>query len=446
MQRSLNQTEQIINIVSPSFCAAKWYNATIWLGNGRTASCHHPAAHYIPVNEIHASPSALHNTAFKKERRVEMLEGKRCDECSYCWRVEDNNEPGIFSDRVYKSHIYTADDILKLQEMDPNDNIDPKTLEISFDNLCNLSCTYCNAEFSSTWASDIKSNGPYQGMQTDGGHTYENFAEHAMPFGPKNEDNLFIKKFFEWFHSSLKGNLQELRVTGGEPSRSPYFWKLLDECEGTNFDFAVNSNLMMDQERIGKLIEAASRFENFDLYTSCESYGAHAEFVRHGLKYDQWRSNLIQFTKTAKYRRILIMMTISALSIWSITDFMTDVLNMRKEVNLPNLFNMSLNILRFPSLQSINMITQPEKNRLADKIEEFATNRCSELQEAEHNQILRLVSYLRNVDRAYEDIDSVEAKTNDLVNFVEQYAQRRNMKIENHFPLEFLEWYKTLTV
>jgi hypothetical protein len=141
MQRSLNQTEQIINIVSPSFCAAKWYNATIWLGNGRTASCHHPAAHYIPVNEIHASPSALHNTAFKKERRVEMLEGKRCDECSYCWRVEDNNEPGIFSDRVYKSHIYTADDILKLQEMDPNDNIDPKTLEISFDNLCNLSCT-----------------------------------------------------------------------------------------------------------------------------------------------------------------------------------------------------------------------------------------------------------------------------------------------------------------
>jgi organic radical activating enzyme len=283
-------------------------------------------------------------------------------------------------------------------------------------------------------------------MQTDGGHTYENFAEHAMPFGPKNEDNLFIKKFFEWFHSSLKGNLQELRVTGGEPSRSPYFWKLLDECEGTNFDFAVNSNLMMDQERIGKLIEAASRFENFDLYTSCESYGAHAEFVRHGLKYDQWRSNLIQFTKTAKYRRILIMMTISALSIWSITDFMTDVLNMRKEVNLPNLFNMSLNILRFPSLQSINMITQPEKNRLADKIEEFATNRCSELQEAEHNQILRLVSYLRNVDRAYEDIDSVEAKTNDLVNFVEQYAQRRNMKIENHFPLEFLEWYKTLTV
>jgi organic radical activating enzyme len=240
--------------------------------------------------------------------------------------------------------------------------------------------------------------------------------------------------------------LQELRITGGEPARSPSFWKLLDECEGTNFDFAVNSNLMMDDDRLDKLIAAADRFKNFDLYTSCESYGVHAEFVRHGLKYDQWRSNLIKFAKTAKYRRIHIMMTISALSIWSITDFMTDVLNMRKETERPDLFNMSLNILRFPSFQSINMIDQAQKNMLADKIEAFATTRHAELQESEHNQMLRLVSYLRNVDRAYEDTDSGEAKLSDLTKFVDQYATRRNMKIENHFPPEFLEWYKSLTV
>ena len=63
----LKKTIKIINDISPSFCAAKWYNATIWLGNGRTESCHVPHAHTIPLQEIAVNPSALHNTEFKKK-------------------------------------------------------------------------------------------------------------------------------------------------------------------------------------------------------------------------------------------------------------------------------------------------------------------------------------------------------------------------------------------
>ena len=44
--------DRIINSISPSYCAAKWYNATTWLGSGTTASCHHPPAHKIPLEEI----------------------------------------------------------------------------------------------------------------------------------------------------------------------------------------------------------------------------------------------------------------------------------------------------------------------------------------------------------------------------------------------------------
>jgi hypothetical protein len=34
--------DRVIDKLSASFCGAKWYNATIWLGNGQTTSCHHP--------------------------------------------------------------------------------------------------------------------------------------------------------------------------------------------------------------------------------------------------------------------------------------------------------------------------------------------------------------------------------------------------------------------
>ena len=269
MSRSLEETKKLIDSISPSFCAAKWYNVSIWLGNGRTASCHHPLAHHIPRMELQNNPSALHNTEFKKTARKEMLEGDRPKECGYCWRVEDaaKGKKDVYSDRVYQSHRYTTDEIVKIKDKPWDHNVIPKTVELAFDNLCNLACSYCNAEFSSTWAQDINKNGPYKGMETKGGHTFANNGSHAMPFGHKNEGNEFIKKFFEWF-PSIRGGLQELRVSGGEPARSPSFWKLLEMCDNDTFDFAVNSNLIMPEDRLDTLIESAKKFKAFDIYTS----------------------------------------------------------------------------------------------------------------------------------------------------------------------------------
>lgn len=441
MQRSLKKTIEIVNAISPSFCAAKWYNATIWLGNGRTASCHLPPAHSIPLDLLENNPSALHNTPYKKEKRKEMLEGVRCDECAYCWTVEDKRDTDVHSDRAYKSHIYSEHDINLLKEIGLTD-VDPKTLEISFDNLCNLSCSYCNAEFSSTWSTDIKENGLYPTTHTSGGGTFRNAGEHALPFGSKNENNPYVDAFFKWFHASLKNNLTELRVTGGEPTRSPWFWKLMDECGNAKFDFAVNSNLIMDQARMEKLINSSKKFKTFDLYTSCESYGEHAEFVRSGLDYEQWRNNLVQFSNDGHYRMIHIMMTISALSIWTITEFMSDILELRKHSNNRQ-FHMSVNILRYPSFQNINVLPEELKQSQANKIDTWLLT-ANSLSEFERNQIERLVTYLRTVDRSYEDTDSQENKLKDFAAFTKEYAARRNKNISTVFPTEFNNWFNTI--
>lgn len=441
MQRNIEKTIKIINEISPSFCAAKWYNATIWLGNGRTASCHLPLAHSIPLDGLSDNPSLLHNTNYKKHRREEMLEGVRPSECAYCWTVEDKRDKNVHSDRIYKSYIYTEDDIKKLKEIGLKD-IDPKTLEISFDNLCNLSCSYCNAEFSSTWASNIKNVGTYPQMLTSGGMTYHNDGSHAMPFGQKNENNPYVDAFFKWFHSSLKYNLDELRITGGEPSRSPSFWKLLDECEQTNFKFAVNSNLMMDEERLQKLIASTKKFKKFDLYTSCETIGKQAEFIRAGLNYDVWYNNLIQFTNDANYRSIHIMLTISVLSIWGITEFMDEILALRKQYN-KNQFYMSINILRYPSFQNLNVLPQDLKFMCAEKISSWLKS-ANGLTEVERNQIERLETYLRNVERSYEDNDSLSDKQHDLKTFLLEYSKRNNLDYRSIFDSTFTRWIDTL--
>ena len=96
---------EVLDKLSTSFCAAKWYNATIWLGSGQTTSCHHPPAHAIDAVGLETNPKLLHNTAQKKADRAQMQAGERPAGCEYCWKIEDMGTDAI-SDRVYKSKIY----------------------------------------------------------------------------------------------------------------------------------------------------------------------------------------------------------------------------------------------------------------------------------------------------------------------------------------------------
>lgn len=444
MKTSYEKTQKIINSISNSFCAAKWYNVSIWLGNGRTASCHHPLAHPVPKEELEVDASALHNTQFKKEQRKKMLEGERPSECSYCWRVEDAaKDTKILSDRIYQTARYTEEEIEALKKIPWDKNVNPKTVEICFDNLCNLACSYCNSEFSSTWSKDIADNGAYVNMKTGGGKTYRQDGSIAMPFGNKNEGNIYVKRFFDWF-PEIRESIDELRVSGGEPSRSPSFWKLLDICDNEKFQFAVNSNLIMDDKRLDRLIEGGSKFKKFEIYTSAECVGKNQEFVRDGFEWDVWEKNLIKANRSEHVHTVHIMMTISLLSIWTVDKFLETIINMKKEMNNPDAFFMSVNILRFPSFQSINMLPQNIKNNLADKIEKVLNRNVDWIKPWEQNHFSRLITYLRNVDKAYEDKDKIEDKHNDLVNFLEQYATRRNKPIDEYMPLEFNNWYNTL--
>ena len=307
-------------------------------------------------------------------------------------------------------------------------------------------CYYSNSEFSSTWSTDIIENGPYNNMRTSGGHTYHNDGEHGMPFGPKNAGNFYIKRFFEWWDTGLRESLDELRVSGGEPSRSPHFWQLVSKFNNERFRFAVNSNLMMEPERLQRLIDIHQQFRRYDIYTSGEAGGKTGEFTRRGVNYEQWWSNLKHINQVAPQIHTHIMMTVSALSVWGISQFLDDVMLARgiaKTSGSSVPYHMSVNILRFPSFQSVNVIDVEHKNQLADDIQS-SIDRSTLLTDSERNSFMRLVEYLRAVDRGYEDVDSNVDKRNDFREFVKQYSSRSGMAWDQHMPATFNEWFNTL--
>lgn len=59
--------DEKLNKVSKSFCAAKWYNASLHLGHGYTNSCHLPLPHPIDLEEI--KTNHLHFTILHTKKR-----------------------------------------------------------------------------------------------------------------------------------------------------------------------------------------------------------------------------------------------------------------------------------------------------------------------------------------------------------------------------------------
>ena len=138
------------------------------------------------------------------------------------------------------------------------------------------------------------------------------------------------------------------------------------------------------------------------------------------------------------------MMTLSALSVWTTDKFLEKIISWRKQVGTKEMLYMSVNILRFPSFQSMNILPQEIKNDLAYKIEKVLIPSKDWMHEWEINHYNRLLVYLRNVDKAYEDEDSYKNKANDFKNFTVQYARRREKPIKQFMPVQFNDWFQNI--
>lgn len=437
--------QQILDSKSASFCAAKWYNATIWLGSGMTTSCHHPPAHKVSLEEVAQNPKALHNTAQKKDDRRKMLAGERPAGCEYCWKIEDMGRDAI-SDRVYKSKIYPIEALDQAFKTPVESDVDLRTLEIAFDRTCQFACSYCNPAFSSTWVKDIDRNGPYTALVSDGRNhfTHTHPSAQLYRFG---ETNPYAEAFHKWWESDLHKTLQELRITGGEPLMSGETWKLLDwfkENRGrSSTRLAINSNLGMECDVIERAIDACEGTP-LDIYTSNESLGSQAEYIRDGLIYGQWEYNMERIMAGNKLRGLHVMCTINALCLESLPEFLTRLMQWKNQYG-QDFPNFTLNILRFPSFQSPLVLPDDIRTKHRDRLQSWLDHWTDNimLQEHERNHVQRLIDYLDVVKTPHSEAFELPKLRNDFRQFYTQYDQRRNKNFAKTFP-GLIKWYNSL--
>lgn len=436
-----------LDSVSCTFCAAKWTQVTLHLQNGFTHSCHHPAPHKIPLDELNENPYALFNTKHKIEQRRLMIDGKRPKECNYCWNIEDLGKNHL-SDRHFKSAEYWSSEYIgQILKSPLNERFLPTYLEVSFSNVCNLNCMYCSPQISSKWIDDIKRNGPYDlgdFKHADLGYLK---SQEMLPIAER-EHNPYVDAFWKLW-PELYQKLRVFRITGGEPLLSKHTWKILDYIQNNpnpNIEIIINTNLSVDDVfidrlvRIGKDLLVNNKVKRFELYTSVESFGKQAEYIRPGLDFEKFLNNLIRVTTEIpmiKWKsKVVIMATYNLLSIPKFRLLLEWIVEYRKQYTNKDWKNIWLDIsyLRYPSWQTVSLADTNLLKIIQDDLA-FMQEMSQDIvgyygfQDTEIEKFQRTFEYAKTSSKNLNNIEKTR-----FYNFFVQHDQRKNFVFDEVFP------------
>ena len=254
---------------------------------------------YNPKDKKDFKPYAMSanqafNSKFMKDIRQQMMEGKRHTACNSCWRQEDL---GIKSKRQGMNQVYlepgegAADGGFEydIDEMVKNPRL--RSLDLKFDNKCNLHCLMCTSGSSDMWVPLDNKMHKYLALQNvtkeDDLDLYMDDA-HKWQWTPGE----FPETLYEEI-KRLVPQLQEIQCTGGEPFINSHFIELLkyiiDTGHAEHISLEVTTN---GTKFVTEVMELLTHFRHIRMLISADSTGSTYDYIRAPYRYDLLKKRL----------------------------------------------------------------------------------------------------------------------------------------------------------
>ena len=439
----MTAAEQMKAKLGNGMCLAKWQQVSLHLPTGLTNSCYHPPLHEIDATLLTNNPGALHNTPYKKEQRKIMLRNERPPECSYCWTQEDL---GNLSDRHYRSgEPWAAEHFEEIVNATGDEDPIPSYVEVNFNHACNLKCSYCSPQFSSSWGDEVGRFGGYptSTVHNDPAH----FSGRRRPI-PVREHNPYVDAFWEWW-PNLYPKLKHFRMTGGEPLMDKNTYKVFDYVlafPNPELHIDVTSNFSVEEALWAKYLDYTQRLcktniEHFMQYVSLDSGDpAQAKYIRHGL--DFWRvvRRTEEFlSKVPERNSLTFIITMSNLNILGLKKLLEHILDLRDmHSHTYQRVWFDTPILRQPTWQSLQIMPAVYARRLQDVVDWMSTNMETEkrpfrgFKDYEVQRLQRVVDWMKEGSKL--DPDYVIMQRADFYRFFNEHDKRRKTDFVNTFP------------
>ncbi len=487
--------------IKDSLCTARWGYPLVDFSKGEVRTCCRTRGERISKEQIdkHGKDIFL-NTDYQKDRRLEMLNGVRHDDCNTCWVFEEAGMPsprhpnkilpppwiktdgginydGLDSKTILKQKY--SGELVTPETVNINSSIlrsdHPYMLEINLSNTCDLKCSYCSPYFSSKWEKEMDLWALGAGYQT---FTAEDEAIIKSDIR-KEVDDRFMDTFWEWFNSGPNKTLTRVGIIGGEPLINPKLPEFLDNLIKSYEKIPLNerpssgysnpdgslrqdhkpliwfvTNLNTPKKIMDKFINEhlprLTKIFHVEIHASLESIGKRIEYNRDGLSWEIYKENVDRLCELKlKDFNFGFQIALNALSMTTLTEFLKYAKHVHDKHERPII--LKRNLVSHPEFLNPSILTPEFAYYLED-----ALNFLSEVKDTTkhvddlwggwpqyHDYILEIYTGIKeqqgkNMTWITGSFDDVRGR---FFHFFDEYDRRRGYNFLKTFP-EYASFYR----
>lgn len=173
----------------------------------------------------------------------------------------------------------------------------PVSWDYRFSNLCNFKCRMCGPMLSSSWETEARKAGKI-----------EPWMEPAVKKQISNYQDTQIEA--EFSQAVEEHRIEEIYWVGGEPLMYEQHWRYMQRIielgDGPELFARYNTNLSrIDYQGVNLYNDILDKIRDWQICASLDGVGEVGEYIRTGLKYDEWLENFKQGLGHARNRRMM---------------------------------------------------------------------------------------------------------------------------------------------
>lgn len=241
------------------------------------------------------------NSEYMREVRRRLMAGDEIPQCETC-----NHK--LLNANVYRQHFNRFYSTQIDEAFESTDDTGATTMQVTswdyrFSNLCNFSCRMCGDMLSSSWETENKMHGRADRYETSKVWGRKDIKEQLQEF----HDQHVVREFMDAVENK---SIKEFYWCGGEPLMWKIHWTAMQRVVDLGYANRVypryNSNMSrITYFKLNLFDDLLCKFRDWQINASIDGTGEIGEYVRTGLKYDEWYANMKYARKFTTHPRQL---------------------------------------------------------------------------------------------------------------------------------------------
>lgn len=438
-----------------TFCMAPWSHTYLSPQSERRMCCASRekaewATQYLDSQEAEEgsfyNPGTLKdhwNSEYMKGIRRDLMSGKEIPQCQVCNGKLLN--VSIYRDYFNKTLFpHKIDDAFEKTRDDGYTEMPPISFDYRVKNLCNFKCRMCGDQLSSSWEAERRAMGDYD-MPGNRDYWAQKKNKPAIESFQKDvaEEELW--------EAVKNGTVEEIYWVGGEPLMWELHWEimeyLIEHDLAKNVWIRYNTNFSRTTYKHWDLRTMLPHFKMVQICASIDGTGEIVEYVRHGIKWDNWIQNFKDFIfLNEKYGNygIAFDLTITTPGLFSLKDLFDLAYELNVHTLIKTTFAFDSQILMCPQALPRHLF-----NEVIDDIIEYIKPRA-EGNHMHENWILCLEDLKKRkvFSETYTDYKQGFIKGKERLSRIDKWRNNENVlsNIYLKHNIKVYDWWKNNTI